>query len=149
MIHEYQCIPVERKMGNTAGEQRRPPDTDAPLALVTLWPPDDVMDRWIFAVTCGRKAQWHYGRSRTNHRYHHASISGSARVASTNPTSPPMSPKAEEDEDEDAAVIRFVNEVVQKAMSDRATDIHFEPHRDELQIRYRIDGELVADPGAG
>ena len=47
-------------------------------------------------------------------------------------------------EDEDAAVIRFVNEVVQKAVSDRATDIHFEPHRDELQIRYRIDGELVS-----
>jgi type II secretory ATPase GspE/PulE/Tfp pilus assembly ATPase PilB-like protein len=41
-------------------------------------------------------------------------------------------------------VIRFVNEVVQKAVSDRATDIHFEPHRDELQIRYRIDGELVS-----
>jgi len=33
---------------------------------------------------------------------------------------------------------------VQKAVSDRATDIHFEPHRDALQIRYRIDGELVA-----
>ena len=33
----------------------------------------------------------------------------------------------EESEDEDAAVIRFVNEVVQKAVSDRATDIHFEP----------------------
>jgi type II secretory ATPase GspE/PulE/Tfp pilus assembly ATPase PilB-like protein len=26
---------------------------------------------------------------------------------------------------------------------DRATDIHFEPHKDTLQIRYRIDGQLV------
>ena len=29
-------------------------------------------------------------------------------------------------------------------MSDRATDIHFEPLRDSLQIRYRIDGELIS-----
>ncbi|MEC8189995.1 MAG: GspE/PulE family protein, partial [Verrucomicrobiota bacterium] len=44
----------------------------------------------------------------------------------------------------DAAVIRFVNEVVNKAMADRATDIHFEPLREDLQIRYRIDGELIS-----
>ena len=41
-------------------------------------------------------------------------------------------------------MIRFVNEVVNKAMADRATDIHFEPLREELQIRYRIDGELIS-----
>jgi general secretion pathway protein E len=46
-------------------------------------------------------------------------------------------------EDQNAAIIRFVNEVVQKAIVDRATDIHFEPHKDTLQIRYRIDGQLV------
>ena len=47
-------------------------------------------------------------------------------------------------EDEDAAIIRFVNEVIFKAVNDRATDIHFEPLRDSLQIRYRIDGELIS-----
>ena len=36
-----------------------------------------------------------------------------------------------------------MNEVILKAVSDRATDIHFEPNRDSLQIRYRIDGELI------
>ena len=46
-------------------------------------------------------------------------------------------------EDQNAAIIRFVNEVIQKAIVDRATDIHFEPHKDTLQIRYRIDGQLV------
>ena len=46
-------------------------------------------------------------------------------------------------EDQNAAIIRFVNEVVQKAIVDRATDIHFEPHKETLQIRYRIDGQLV------
>ena len=36
-----------------------------------------------------------------------------------------------------------MNEVIQKAIMDRATDIHFEPHKETLQIRYRIDGQLV------
>ena len=31
----------------------------------------------------------------------------------------------EEVEDEDAAIIRFVNEVISQALKDRATDIHF------------------------
>jgi len=51
--------------------------------------------------------------------------------------------KDEEEEDENAAIIRFVNEVVTKATQDRATDIHFEPGKDALVIRYRIDGNLV------
>ncbi|MFA5258133.1 MAG: GspE/PulE family protein, partial [Opitutales bacterium] len=51
--------------------------------------------------------------------------------------------EVDEGEDENAAIIRFVNEIVAKALEDRATDIHFEPLKDSLQIRYRIDGELV------
>ena len=41
--------------------------------------------------------------------------------------------ESEEEEDEDAAVIRFVNEVVSKAVTDRATGIHFEPHRNDYK----------------
>ena len=48
-----------------------------------------------------------------------------------------------DEEDENAAIIRFVNEVIHRAIAERATDIHFEPLRDDIQIRYRIDGELV------
>ncbi|MDR0742523.1 MAG: GspE/PulE family protein [Puniceicoccales bacterium] len=48
-----------------------------------------------------------------------------------------------EDEDE-AAVVKFVNDVIRRALKSRATDIHFEPQRNFLQIRYRIDGDLVA-----
>lgn len=43
---------------------------------------------------------------------------------------------------EDASIIRFVNQIMTEAVSDRATDIHFEPFEDELRIRYRIDGLL-------
>ena len=38
------------------------------------------------------------------------------------------------------------NEVIAQAMRDRATDIHFEPRKEALQIRYRIDGRLVPVP---
>ncbi len=43
---------------------------------------------------------------------------------------------------EDASIIRFVNQVMSEAISDRATDIHIEPFEDMLRIRYRIDGLL-------
>ncbi|OYV46602.1 MAG: secretion system protein E [Verrucomicrobia bacterium 21-51-4] len=51
--------------------------------------------------------------------------------------------EAVEAEDENAAIIRFVNEIIAKAIADRATDIHFEPQKETLHIRFRIDGELV------
>ncbi len=132
LIHEYQCVPIRIDEETAAG---------APIALATLWPPDEMMDRWIYAVS-GRKAHWYMGDPEqiTETITQHFGVGAGSLDESdlVNDIS-----EAEEAEDEDAAVIRFVNEVVQKAVSDRATDIHFEPHRDELQIRYRIDGELV------
>ena len=37
----------------------------------------------------------------------------------------------------------FVNEVILNAVSNNASDIHFEPREDNFYIRYRIDGELI------
>ncbi len=39
-------------------------------------------------------------------------------------------------------IIKFVNLVLQQAIQDRASDIHFEPFEDEFKIRYRVDGAL-------
>ena len=39
-------------------------------------------------------------------------------------------------------IIRFVNLVLNQAIQDRASDIHFEPFEDEFKIRYRVDGAL-------
>ncbi|MFN7139264.1 MAG: GspE/PulE family protein [Limisphaerales bacterium] len=39
-------------------------------------------------------------------------------------------------------IVRFVNLVLQQAVQDRASDIHFEPFEDEFKIRYRVDGAL-------
>ncbi|KAB2673416.1 MAG: type II/IV secretion system protein [Verrucomicrobia bacterium] len=49
-------------------------------------------------------------------------------------------------DDQDASVIKFVNQVIWEAYKDRSTDIHFEPSEDELRIRYRIDGILHQTP---
>ncbi len=43
---------------------------------------------------------------------------------------------------EDASVIKLVDQILQEAIQKRATDIHIEPDRDELSVRYRIDGIL-------
>jgi type II secretory ATPase GspE/PulE/Tfp pilus assembly ATPase PilB-like protein len=47
------------------------------------------------------------------------------------------------DEDEEASVVKFVNQIIREALEQRATDIHVEPLHDNLRIRYRIDGRLI------
>jgi type II secretion system protein E len=49
-------------------------------------------------------------------------------------------------DDQEANVIKFVNQIIWEAYKDRSTDIHFEPAEDELRIRYRIDGILHQTP---
>ena len=41
-----------------------------------------------------------------------------------------------------APVVRFVNLVLYQAVTDRASDIHFEPFEKDFKIRYRVDGAL-------
>ncbi|NEV61292.1 type II secretion system ATPase GspE [Thiorhodococcus minor] len=42
----------------------------------------------------------------------------------------------------EAPVIRMVNQLIQRAVESRASDIHIEPFADELTVRYRVDGIL-------
>ena len=134
LIHEYHCVPIEEKTSV---------DTDSDsIALVTLWPPDAQMDRWIFA-SCGKKPKWYL----SDPEKIQDTITEHFGVGADSLDESSLIEDVKEDdivEDEDAAIIRFVNEVIFKAVSDRATDIHFEPLRDSLQIRYRIDGELIS-----
>lgn len=148
LINAYQCVPIQTFSDKNSDEDEQESDDEGlaaaeegPIPLVTLWPPDESMDRWIYAV-CGRMPEWHLGDPEqvTNTITQRFGVGADSLEESDIITA---DAEDEEAEDEDAAVIRFVNEVVQKAVSDRATDIHFEPHRDELQIRYRIDGQLV------
>ena len=48
--------------------------------------------------------------------------------------------------EDEASIIRFVNQVLKDAIELRASDIHLEPFEDEFRIRYRIDGVLQDVP---
>lgn len=43
---------------------------------------------------------------------------------------------------DEAPVVRFVNLLINQAISDRASDIHIEPTERDMRVRYRIDGVL-------
>ena len=47
---------------------------------------------------------------------------------------------------EDAAIIRFVNQLLLEAVKIGASDIHLEPFEKELRVRYRVDGFLKTEP---
>ncbi len=47
------------------------------------------------------------------------------------------------DADDEAPVIRFVNNLFYTSVRERASDIHIEPLDDKVIVRYRIDGRLV------
>jgi type II secretion system protein E len=50
------------------------------------------------------------------------------------------------DLDQEASVVKFVNQIIWEAHQTRATDIHIEPMEVDLRIRYRIDGVLHQTP---
>jgi len=51
--------------------------------------------------------------------------------------------------DQEASVVKFVNQIIWEAFQQSATDIHFEPMENRLRIRYRIDGVLHETPVPG
>lgn len=125
LINEYQCLPC----------------SDGVFA--TSWPPSADEKRWVAAVT-GKIARWKIVPASAIGR----KISEIFGVGAESLSGKDLADFADIDdadieEDENAAIIKFVNEIVTKALADRATDIHIEPQRDSLSIRCRIDGNLV------
>jgi len=47
---------------------------------------------------------------------------------------------------DDASVIKLVNQIILEGWRKRATDIHIEPYRGKVSLRYRIDGILYDAP---
>jgi len=43
---------------------------------------------------------------------------------------------------EEAPIVRVVNQIISQAIRSSASDIHLEPHRREMKVRFRIDGML-------
>ena len=56
------------------------------------------------------------------------------------------STRSDEERANDAPIVKFVDVVMQQAIKDKASDIHFEPFEKEFRIRYRVDGALYEMP---
>lgn len=50
---------------------------------------------------------------------------------------------------EDQPIIKFVNNLIEEAVKQRASDIHIEPQETKMIIRFRIDGKLIKHMDTG
>ncbi|MFZ3588337.1 GspE/PulE family protein [Bacillus sp. DJP31] len=59
-------------------------------------------------------------------------------------TDSPMGQATEEEKitDQDSPIVRLVNQVLQNAVQQKASDIHIDPQETKVLIRYRVDGVL-------
>jgi type II secretory ATPase GspE/PulE/Tfp pilus assembly ATPase PilB-like protein len=134
VILRYQSMPIQA-----------PKEFDGTFCMAVSWPPDEVMEQWLYACVRQPITFFFILPEKLN-----AFFTERFGVGSESLDDPKMQAlldrpeeKEDEKEDENAAIIKFVNEVIAQAMRDRATDIHFEPRKESLKIRYRIDGKLV------
>ncbi len=151
ILHEFHCVPVRPEFSEeeAADEsaQALPAAEDMPFVLATSWPLDDTIDDWVYAA-CGKRPTWVIAHPEriSNFITQNLGVGAESLDDSFDLEAELATVPEEEEEDEDAAIIRFVNEVFNQAIAGGATDIHFEPMEDHLRIRYRIDGLLVPVP---
>jgi len=176
LVHEFQILPIQvspdgsRRTGDgkrqieergqaaanvtatAAGPETENPNSKSEnppaLHLACAWPPDDVTQDWIRTFT-PRPIVWHLAVPERVHQLiieHFGVGSGSLEDGDDEFSTGPAEAATAEVVDEDAAVVRFVTDVISQAIADEATDIHFEPQEGQLRIRYRVDGILVPVP---
>lgn len=135
LAHDFQVIPIASPAANPHE-----------LTLATSWPPEPHMARWIATFT-PRRPRWSLA-SPAQVRQLIASHYGVGAGSLEDDTAPEATTvtAADLDADADAAVVRFVTEILTQAVADNATDVHFEPQEGQLRIRYRVDGLLVPVP---
>ena len=115
------------------------------LTLATTWPADAVMADWIATFT-PRPLRWALSPADRISQLVVESYGVGAGSLEGDEDLPELAVNvaaADGEADEEAAVVRFVTDVISQAIEDGATDIHFEPQEGALRIRYRVDGLLV------
>ena len=149
LVHDYQIVPIQLGAAPAESEEAPAPAATTALHLASAWLPDAAMAAWIRTFT-PRPVVWHLALAERVHQLiieHFGVGSGSLEDGGDDGyLAPEAVPADAEVVDEEAAVVRFVTEVIAQAIADEATDIHFEPQEGQLRIRYRVDGLLVAVP---
>ncbi|MGL5006176.1 MAG: type IV-A pilus assembly ATPase PilB [Plesiomonas sp.] len=69
-----------------------------------------------------------------------------AELADENSNS--LDERALNDDQDEAPIVRFINQMLSRAVRVKASDIHFEPYEKQYRVRFRIDGVLqeIANP---
>ena len=152
LVHDYQIVPIAAPSatGPAGGEDQAPapPDSRTVLHLAASWPPNEAILDWVRTFT-PRPIKWHLAQPDRVHQLiiEHFGVGSGSLEDSGVEFAPVENPQgADEVVDADAAVVRFVSDVISQAITDAATDLHFEPHEGQLRIRYRVDGLLVPVP---
>ena len=125
LINEYHCIPL----------------SDGSIAF--SWAPDSDTRKWICAMTNNVPEICIVQNSLIETEISERFGIGAESFEDRDAEDFSDIGESEAEEDENAAIIKFVNEIVTRALNDRATDIHIEPRKDSLAIRYRIDGKMT------
>ncbi|MBQ7677064.1 MAG: type II/IV secretion system protein, partial [Lachnospiraceae bacterium] len=83
-------------------------------------------------------------------RSEHATAGGRVSTSNTNAFDFVISTNVIGDDTESAPTIRLVNSIIERAVAEHASDIHFEPREHEMDVRMRIDGimrDILNVPG--
>jgi general secretion pathway protein E len=151
LVHDYQVVPIlgpGEAVDEETADRPAAPGLRQVLHLATAWPPNEVVSDWIRTFT-PRPLRWHLALPDRVHQLiieHYGVGAGSLEDTGDEFAPTQAAPGTDETVDEDAAVVRFVSDVITQAITDAATDIHFEPQEGQLRIRYRVDGLLVPVP---
>ncbi|MBI3885783.1 MAG: type II/IV secretion system protein [Opitutae bacterium] len=135
LVHDFQVLPLALPDDTEAGE----------LHVATCWPPETHMNRWIATFT-PRRVRWHLAEPARIRQLIVENFGVGAGSLDDEEVPDAAVAATEAEVDADAAVVHFVTDIIAQAITDAATDIHFEPQEDQLRIRYRVDGLLVPVP---
>ncbi|MEY4271280.1 MAG: hypothetical protein RL250_146 [Verrucomicrobiota bacterium] len=117
------------------------------LNLVTALPPDAATMDWVATFTARRPKWFLAPPERVAQLINENYGVGSGSLDDEGQDLPEQAEAPTDGEaDQDAAVVRFVTDVLSQGVAEGATDVHFEPQEGHLRIRYRVDGLLVAVP---
>ncbi|MGF1530296.1 MAG: GspE/PulE family protein [Puniceicoccaceae bacterium] len=137
LIHALDALPVADPPPTVTCSAEAPS-----LRVLVPWIPTPTDRRWFIAET-GLLPFWEIApASRIQDNITRVFGVGSGSLLENEADETLADEAKTEDLDEEAAIVRFVNDVVRQALEFRATDIHFEPGREDLHIRYRVDGAL-------
>ena len=136
----YQCIPIQDD-GATLKVAFADPLNPAQIDEVSFVIKRDIQPVVADPAEVQKAIERYYGEEATNVAEVLKEIGADAELArEAAEASEDIS--VAEDLANQAPIVKFVNLVLQQAILDRASDIHFEPFEDEFKIRYRVDGAL-------